>query len=54
MIACTPDGTVAYLSNGYGGRATDSAIVEDCSFLEQLIPGMENGEPTVYTETDEV
>lgn len=39
LISCTPDGLVTFISDGYGGRATDVMIVEDCSFLNYLQPG---------------
>lgn len=39
LISCTPDGLVSYISCGYGGRATDIVIVEDCGYLNHLQPG---------------
>lgn len=38
LISCTPDGLVTFISCGYGGRATDAMVVEDCGFLECLPP----------------
>lgn len=40
LISCTPDGLITYISEGYGGRASDVAIVEDCGFLEKLPPSV--------------
>lgn len=40
LISCTPDGIINFISRGYGGRASDSAITEDCGYLNHLKPGM--------------
>lgn len=40
LISCTPDGLVNYVSCGYGGRASDAIIIEDCGYLSRLRPGM--------------
>ncbi|XP_046392029.1 uncharacterized protein LOC124160260 [Ischnura elegans] len=40
LVSCTPDGLVNFVSKGYGGRASDAAIVEDCGFLEVLPSGV--------------
>lgn len=39
LIAVTPQGTVSFISKGYGGRCRDKFIVEDSGFLEHLIHG---------------
>lgn len=39
LIGVTPQGTVSFISNGYGGRCSDKFIVEDSGFLENLIYG---------------
>eukprot|EP00794_Sanderia_malayensis_P015333 gene15332-biopygen12763 len=39
LIAITPNGAISYLSDCYGGRASDKFIVEDSDFLERLRPG---------------
>lgn len=39
MIGVTPQGTVSFISKGYGGRCSDKYIVEDSGFLENLIYG---------------
>ena len=36
LIGITPNGTVSFLSDCYGGRATDVFIVQDCGFLQGL------------------
>ena len=32
LIGITPNGTVSFLSDCYGGRATDVFVVQDCGF----------------------
>ncbi|XP_050500902.1 uncharacterized protein LOC126880873 [Diabrotica virgifera virgifera] len=39
LISITPDGLINYISDGYGGRASDTIIFEDCDFLLNLSPG---------------
>lgn len=39
LISCTPNGLINYISPGFGGRATDVTIMENCNFLESLEPG---------------
>lgn len=39
LISCTPNGLVNYISPGFGGRASDVTIVENCNFLDYLDPG---------------
>ena len=38
LIGITPNGTVSFLSDCYGGRATDVFIVQDYGFLQGLQP----------------
>ena len=38
LIGITPNGTISYLSDCYGGRATDVFIVRDSGFLQKLQP----------------
>ncbi|KAF9404882.1 hypothetical protein HW555_014119 [Spodoptera exigua] len=38
LISCTPDGLINFISDGYGGRATDVMIVQDSSYLQALPP----------------
>ncbi|XP_046398767.1 uncharacterized protein LOC124165410 [Ischnura elegans] len=41
LISATPDGLINFLSDGYGGRATDVSIVKDCGYLNELPDGCE-------------
>ncbi|XP_054715697.1 uncharacterized protein LOC129225127 [Uloborus diversus] len=41
LVSCTPDGTVNFISQGYGGRTTDAAIVEDSGYLQMLFPQLD-------------
>lgn len=34
-----PQGTISYLSIGYGGRTSDKFITENCGYLDKLQPG---------------
>ncbi|XP_064486085.1 uncharacterized protein LOC135398629 [Ornithodoros turicata] len=38
MIAVTPGGIIAFVSKGYGGKASDKKIFEDSGFVEKLEP----------------
>ena len=39
LIAITPQGTVSFISEGWGGRASDKYITENDNFLNNLLPG---------------
>ncbi len=39
LIGITPQGSVSYISDGWGGRTSDKYITEHCSFLSNLVPG---------------
>ena len=39
LIGVTPQGTVSFISNGWGGRTSDKFITEHCDLLDHLIPG---------------
>ena len=39
LIAITPQGTVSFISQGWGGRASDKYITENDNFLNNLLPG---------------
>lgn len=36
LISSTPDGIINFVSEGYGGRVTDTEIVKDCGYLDIL------------------
>lgn len=40
LVSCTPNGLVNYISSGYGGRITDTCIVETSDFSKYLQPNM--------------
>ncbi|XP_047039351.1 uncharacterized protein LOC124644159 [Helicoverpa zea] len=40
LISCTPNGLVNYISQGFGGRTTDTCLVESCDFVNTLEKGM--------------
>lgn len=40
LISCTPNGLVNYVSPGFGGRITDTCLVEYCDFVHTLEKGM--------------
>ena len=39
LISITPQGTVSFISKGYGGRVSDKHITEDCGYLYKLQQG---------------
>ncbi|XP_017301217.2 uncharacterized protein LOC103513223 isoform X3 [Diaphorina citri] len=40
LISITPSGMINFISQGYGGRASDMKIVEDSGYLDKLSPGV--------------
>ena len=38
LIGITPQGSVAFISNGWGGRVSDVYLTEHCGLLENLLP----------------
>ncbi len=39
LIGITPQGSVSYISTGWGGRTSDKHITENSLFLTNLVPG---------------
>lgn len=39
LISITPQGTISFISKGYGGRVSDKFITENSGFLGKLLPG---------------
>ena len=39
LIGITPQGSISFISKGFGGRTTDTFIVNNCSLLDNLLPG---------------
>jgi len=39
LIGITPQGSVAFISKGWGGRVSDVHLTENCGLLKKLLPG---------------
>jgi hypothetical protein len=39
LIGITPQGSICFISEGWGGRVSDKFLTEQSSFLDNLIPG---------------
>lgn len=39
LVSCTPDGVINFVSGSYGGKISDSLILEVCGFMDVLPPG---------------
>lgn len=39
LIGITPQGTISFVSQAWGGRTSDKFLTENCGFLKNLLPG---------------
>ena len=39
LIGITPQGTISFVSNAWGGRTSDKYLTENCGILDKLVPG---------------
>jgi hypothetical protein len=39
LIGITPQSTICFVSEAWGGRTSDKFLTENCGFLDNLIPG---------------
>ena len=39
LIGITPQGTISFVSEAWGGRASDKFVTENCGFLKNVLPG---------------
>ena len=39
LIGISPQGSICFVSEGWGGRTSDKYLTENCGFLEHLLPG---------------
>lgn len=39
LIGITPQGTISFVSQAWGGRTSDKVLTENCGILSKLLPG---------------
>ncbi|PFX31972.1 Membrane metallo-endopeptidase-like 1 [Stylophora pistillata] len=39
LIGITPQGTISFVSEAWGGRTSDKFLIQKCGFLKNLVPG---------------
>ena len=39
LIGITPQGSISFVSESWGGRTSDKFLTENCGFLDTLVPG---------------
>ena len=39
MIGITPQGSISFVSNAWGGRTSDKYLTDNCGILKKLLPG---------------
>ena len=39
LVGITPQGSISFVSNAWGGRTSDKYLTDNCGFLKKLLPG---------------